>query len=171
MGKIPKALWAGCRATEERRTRIHTYADLALPLTELALDLQQELHFEGIFKWGIDSNPQRFTHRQNAQLKLIKNCTLFHCQGNNDKGEPMRSEDCTCQESYLLVKGKKQENHLTKDGQKEKMPDHFRFTVTSFVEVCLFFSCMFFRLIFRTFRLIFVRLILKTAPALANIIC
>ena len=36
--KIPKALWSECRATEERRTRVHTYADLALLLTKLALD-------------------------------------------------------------------------------------------------------------------------------------
>ena len=38
--KIPKALWSECRATEERRTRMHTYAGLALLLTEHALDCQ-----------------------------------------------------------------------------------------------------------------------------------
>ena len=128
--KIPKALWAECWSTEKRRTRVHTYADLALLLTELALDRQQEIHFEGIFKLANDSNPQRFTHKQNAQLKLIKNCSLFYCQGHDDNGEPIHAEDCTCQESCLLIKGKKQENHVTKDGQKEEMPDHFRCTVT-----------------------------------------
>ena len=39
----------------------------------------------------------------------------------------------------------------------------------TFVEVRLFFWCLVFGLTFRTFRLIFFRLILKTTPNLANI--
>ena len=69
-------------------------------------------------------------HKQKTQLKLITNCNLFYCPGHNDKGELVHAEHCTCPETCLVVKGKKQENHLTKDGQKEKMPSHFRCTVT-----------------------------------------
>ena len=94
----------------------------SLLLTELALDRQQEVQFEGIFKLANDSSPHRFTHKQNAQLKLIKNRSHFYCRGHDDNGEPIHAEDCNCQESCLLVKGKKQENHVTKDGQKDKMP-------------------------------------------------
>ena len=133
LGRYPKH--CGPNATEERQTPIHTYADLVLILTGLALNRQQEWHFEGVFKLANNSNPQRYTHKQNAQLKLTKKYTLFYCREHDDKGEPVHAEDSTCQESCLSIKKKKQENHLTKDGQKEKAPDHFRCTVT-----CCFFG-------------------------------
>ena len=91
-----KMLWGKCRSTEERRTRVHTYADLALILKELALDCQQEIQFDGICKLANDSNPQTVTHKQNAQLKLIKNCSLFYNRGHGDNGDPIHAEDCTC---------------------------------------------------------------------------
>ena len=61
-----------------------TFADLALLLTELALDHQQEQHFKGIFKLDNVINLQRHTHQRNAWLKLINNCTLFYCRGHDD---------------------------------------------------------------------------------------
>ena len=67
-----------CGAAEESQTGVHTFADLALLLTELALDQQQEQKFEGIFNLANESNQQNATKKQNAELKLIKKCTLFY---------------------------------------------------------------------------------------------
>ena len=46
VGKIPPNTWDDCRETSERKARTHSYDDLVGLLTELAIERENDSHFD-----------------------------------------------------------------------------------------------------------------------------
>ena len=130
VSKLPKEVWDDCRLTAERKARTLTYEDLSVLLLELALERESDHHLNAYRPGGSGAGGRgaQGYHRPGQQQRNARYMKghLFWCDATDSSGAPTHSPDCP-QHNCLIVKGKKQQSNT---GTKEKMPDHFRCTVT-----------------------------------------
>ena len=152
MSKIPSRTWDDCRATSERKSRTHSYDDLADLLIELALERENDSHMEKFLKkhlgrggtptpeCGEGKGPKNPTNanqgggKGRGNLRAMNEVksdagtpSLFYWKPVNDKGGSCHAPDCDHRSSCMLQMKRRQH---TKDGKNVTDQDHFRCTIT-----------------------------------------
>ena len=150
VGKIPPTTWENCKKTSERKSRSHSYDELADLLIELAMERENDSHMDKYLRKHLrreapaeeaqgGRSPQPHSNPgkgKGGQLKHMKETppakgkgapNLFYCQPTDDKGGPCHAPDCDGRSSCMLQLQRKQK---TKIGQGVKHQDHFCCTIT-----------------------------------------
>ena len=135
VAKLPREVWEVCRPTAERKARALTYEDLSLLPLELALEKERDQHLNAYRPGGGDSGShgQGYQGLRPGQGTTLRNARfmsnvqdLFWCDARDEQGCPLHAPDCDKRDCFV-VQQKKQE---TNTGGKDKLPDHYRCTIT-----------------------------------------
>ena len=131
VSKLPKNVWEKWRLTPERKRRTLLYEVLSMLLLELALEKKANSHLNAYRPGGqsgghVKGNQNNHRPGTSQPRNARYMSTLFWCEVVDDNGESVHAHDSEGHDCFL-VKGKKQETNTRK---KEKMPEHFRCTVT-----------------------------------------
>ena len=119
VAKIPRDVWAECRATAERKARTLTYEDLSVSLLELALEKESDQQLNAYRPGGGNTGKhgRGYQGPQPGQGTTPKNACymsnvqdLFWVDTRDEQGGVAHAPDCD-QHQCFVVQGKKQDTN------------------------------------------------------------